>query len=242
MRNREVFSNLITVPPVFIRIDGRSFHRLAKCWNLEQPFDPEFSKIMAEVGRRLVTESGLSPEFAYTFSDEINLYFSDLPFKGRVEKIDSVAASFAASCLVIGMGSAYPVSFDARIIQVTPDLALEYLINRQSEAWRNHLNSYCQNELISSGISRREAARHLKGMPSKEMHEMMFKAGVNLSKTPVWQRRGVLVYKRKKTVKGFNPKIGTMTDTIRTSVVIERDLPQFTSPEGRSLLTGLLDL
>ena len=242
MKNREVFSNLITIPPVFIRLDGRSFHRLAMCWGLEKPFDARFSEAMASVARRLVSDSGLSPECAYTFSDEISLYCTELPFKGRVEKIDAVAASFAASSLTIELGSKYPISFDARIIQITPELAVEYLINRQSEAWRNHINAYCQALLIDRGLSRREAAHQLKGMTSPDMHELMFRAGVNLAETPAWQRRGVLVYKKRKSIRGFNPKTGTVTDTMRSTVVTGRDLPLFSSPAGRTLLSGILDL
>ena len=242
MKNREVFSNLITIPPVFIRLDGRSFHRLATCWGLERPFDIRFSEAMTAVARRLLSESGLSPEFAFTFSDEISLYLTDLPFKGRVEKIDAVAASFAASTLTIELSSEYPLSFDARIIQITPELAVDYLINRQSEAWRNHINAYCQNLLIERGLSRREAAHQLRGMASREMHELMFRAGVNLGETPVWQRRGVLVYKKSKNIKGYNPKTGTVADTVRSTVVTERDLPLFSSPGGRALLSGILDL
>jgi len=242
MKNREVFSNLITIPPVFIRLDGRSFHRLAQCWGLEKPFDTRFSDAMAAVARRLVSDSGLSPECAYTFSDEISLYLTDLPFRGRVEKIDAIAASFAASSLTIELESEHPLSFDSRIIQITPELAVEYLINRQSEAWRNHINAYCQNLLIERGLSRREAAHQLRGMPSREMHELMFRAGVNLAGTPAWQRRGVLVYKKSKSVKGFNPKTGALTDTVRSKVVTERELPLFSSPAGRALLSGILDL
>ena len=64
-----------------------------------------------------------------------------LPFGGRVEKIDSIAASYAASAFSLLIDPKSPVSFDARIIQVTRELAAQYLINRQHEAWRNHMNA-----------------------------------------------------------------------------------------------------
>jgi len=35
-----------------------------------------------------------------------------------------------------------------------------------------------------------EIAKKFKGLKAKESHEMMFKQGVNLAKTPQWQRRG----------------------------------------------------
>ena len=42
-----------------------------------------------------------------------------------------------------------------------------------------------------------DAARQLKGMPAQELHEMMHKRGVNLAKTPAWQRRGSWSAKKK---------------------------------------------
>ena len=93
MENREIFSAITTLPPVFVRLDGRAFHRLAENLALKKPFDDRFSDAMVRVCTALVADSGLCPDFAFTFSDEISLYFTQLPFNGRVEKIDSVSAS-----------------------------------------------------------------------------------------------------------------------------------------------------
>jgi tRNA(His) guanylyltransferase len=240
MKKRELYSNLTCVPPVFVRIDGRNFHAVAGAWDLEQPFDLRFSESMAAVCISLISDSGLSPDFAYTFSDEISLYFSTLPFSGRVEKIDSVAASYAASALTLETGSGIPVSFDARIIHVTPEIAVHYLIERQAEAWRNHINAWCQHALMKEGCSRREAARQLRGLPSAAMHELAFSRGINLAKTPAWQRRGVLVYRKAKTVEGWNPQLSRVVQTVRTTVVSDRTPPVFSSPEGRSFLNRLI--
>jgi tRNA(His) guanylyltransferase len=240
MKERELFANLITIPPVFVRLDGRAFHSVAEHLGLEKPFDSVFSGSMEQVCIRFLRESGLSPGLAYTFSDEISLYFSSLPFGGRVEKIDSISASFAASTLTLELQVKEPVSFDARIIQVTPEMAVEYLINRQSEAWRNHLNAYCQNALVREGMSRKDAAKKLRGLPSRDLHEFMYSRGVNLAKTPAWERRGVLVYKQLRNVEGFNPVRGEIVESIRSTVVSERDLPVFSSPEGRTFLGSLI--
>lgn len=240
MKNRELFSNLISVPPVFIRLDGRAFHHLADRLLLEKPFDERFSAAMATVCHAMVAESGLNPEFAYSFSDEISMYLANLPFSGRVEKIDSVSASFAASALTIALNSPDPISFDARIVQMTPSLVVEYLKNRQSEAWRNHLNAYCQHALVTEGMSPAEAAAALRGLSSHTLHEMMFSRGINLAKTPAWQRRGVLVYKKARKVAGFNPLTGSMVETLRPEVIIDRDLPVFGSPEGLAFISTLV--
>ena len=240
MENRELFASITTVPPVIVRLDGRTFHRLAHMLGLAKPFDGRFSHAMSAVCRSLVADSGLSPEFAYTFSDEISLYLQKLPFSGRVEKIDSVAASFAASALTLALECAEPIAFDARVIPATPEYVVEYLVNRQDEAWRNHLNGYCQQALISDGMKPRQAAAKLKGMPSNELHDLMHARGVNLAKTPAWQRRGVLVYKKTAEKVGFNPITKEKVRAIRSSVSIDDDLPLFTAPEGQTFLKKLV--
>ena len=99
---------------------------MASHHSFDKPFDETFHRAMVNVSESLVSHSGLNPDFAYTFSDEISLYFSSVPFRGRVEKIDSIAASYAASALSLQMKPESPVAFDARIVQVTPALAAEY--------------------------------------------------------------------------------------------------------------------
>jgi len=240
MENRELFASITTVPPVIVRLDGRAFHRLAHMLGLAKPFDVRFSHAMAAVCRCLVADSGLSPEFAYTFSDEISLFLSKLPFSGRVEKIDSVAASFAASALTLALECAEPIAFDARVIPATPAYTLEYLVDRQDEAWRNHINAYCQQALVAEGMKPRQAAVRLKGMPSQQLHEMMHARGVNLAKTPAWQRRGVLVYKKSAEKEGYNPITKEKVKVVRSSVTADNNLPLFTTPEGQDFLKKLV--
>jgi tRNA(His) 5'-end guanylyltransferase len=240
MQEREIFGNLAIVPPIFVRLDGRAFHRLARGLDLSRPFDEGFSRAMAGVSSRLLSESGLSPLFAYTFSDEISLYFPSLPFRGRVEKIDSVLASFAASCLTLALSPSSPLAFDARVILASPGYAREYLAGRQQEAWRNHLNAYCQEALTREGLKPQEVARRLSGMQSEELHEFMFARGVNLGKTPAWQRRGVLVHRRSEEKPGYDPTTGSPVEAVRRVVTVDRDLPLFSSPEGQAYLDGIL--
>ncbi len=240
MENREIFSTITTLPPVFVRLDGRAFHRLAENLLLKKPFDDRFSDAMVRVCTALVADSGLCPDFAFTFSDEISLYFAQLPFGGRVEKIDSVSASFAASSLTIALGTTTPLSFDARVVPATPAYAMEYLANRQNEAWRNHINGWCQQALIEEGMSAKKAAEHLKGIPAMALHELMHKRGFNLANTPAWQRRGVLVYKKITEKEGFNPITRQAVVAERSAVTVERNLLIFTSPDGQAFLRNLV--
>ncbi len=122
-----------------------------------------------------------------------------------MEKIDSVAASYAASSFTLALGGTTLVSFDSRVIPATPAWAVEYLANRQAEAWRNHINAYCQQALIEEGMDARKAADQLRGLQAKDLHEMMHLRGFNLATTPAWQRRGTLIYKKITEKEGFNP-------------------------------------
>jgi len=242
MENREIFSTITAIPPVFVRLDGRAFHRLAEMLSLKKPFDERFKDAMVQVCTALVADSGLNPEFAFTFSDEISLFFTKLPFNGRLEKIDSVTASFAASTLTLAFEKAFPLSFDARVIPATPEFAMEYLAGRQNEAWRNHLNGYCQQALIEEGTSAKKAAEQLKGLPAKDLHDMMHLRGFNLATTPAWQRRGVLVYKKITHKEGFNPITKEHVVAERSAVTVDQDLPLFTTPEGQAFLRSLVGI
>lgn len=240
MKDREIYSGLAAAPPVFIRLDGRSFHQLASRLALLRPFDPRFSEAMSGTCVRLMAGSGLTPRFCYTFSDEISIYLMNLPFGGRVEKLDSVAASYAASALTLVLGSTDPVSFDSRIVQVSPDIAWEYLAGRQHEAWRNHINAYAQESLVRDGLSMREAADRLRGIPAPGIHEIAFAHGINLAKTPSWQRRGILVYPSQVQAAGENPLTGERVETTRSRIVVDRDPPLFHLPEGKELIRRLI--
>jgi tRNA(His) 5'-end guanylyltransferase len=213
---------------------------VARQLELKRPFDERFNSAMVSVCRDLIAASSLNCAFAFTFSDEISIYLPDLPFGGRVEKIDSVCAAFAASSLTIALSLTEPIAFDARIVQVGGDATGAYLSQRQQEAWRNHMNAYCQQALIGEGLNPTEAAEVLKGMSSARLHEMMFGRGINLAKTPAWERRGVMVYKKEEKKEGFNPLSGEMVMTTRTVLVTDWDLPLFTSPQGKEYLASLI--
>ena len=240
MKEREIYSDIRALSPFIVRLDGRAFHRFSKDQQFERPFDERFAYAMALVTLALLQDSGFSPSFGYTFSDEISLFFSTSPFDGRVEKTDSVLASFAASALTIQLSLRAPVAFDARIIPVTHEHIIPYLTWRQDEAWRNHINAWSQALLIEEGTGPDEAARMLDKVKSGELHELCFKRGVNLAQTPAWQRRGILVYRKEVHKEGYNPVTGEKSDVIRRILTIDRDIPLFAKPEGAELIQKIL--
>jgi tRNA(His) 5'-end guanylyltransferase len=240
VKEREIYANIRTLAPVIVRLDGRAFHRFLTGQSIRKPFDERFADAMVYVCKSLLVESGFSPVFAYTFSDEISIYMRELPFEGRVEKLASVIASFASSALTIAMDISAPVAFDARIIPIEPGLVTTYLGWRQKEAWRNHMNGYSQALLLRDGISPVIVQRNLNGLRAGTLHEICFQRGINLAMTPAWERRGIMVYHTQFLKEGYNPVTQEKTRAKRRKIMINRDLPLFHTPEGKEFVEKVI--
>lgn len=239
--DRELYAEIKAKPPLIIRVDGRNFKRLLRESDFKKPYDTRFAMSMAEATVLFFENSGFDPVIAYSFSDEINLLFETVPFRGRLEKLDSVIASYISSALTIIMDFNDAIAFDARVIPVCGgDDAVEYLAQRQAEAWRNHINAYGYYGLLESGLTKKEAEERLRGMKAMDVHEMLFRKGINLNETPKWQRRGFLIAKRKYDKEGYNPKTAECVTITRYKVVQEWDLPLFKSEQGRAFLFDAL--
>jgi tRNA(His) guanylyltransferase len=83
-------------------------------------------------------------------------------------------------------------------------------------------------------ISPRKFLKNL-GLKTEELHEIMFRQGVNLAKTPQWQRRGILVYKQP-----FLRKVENRFVT-RWKINENWKLPLFTSGDGVKLIKQILE-
>ena len=234
MKDREIFSRLTTTAPFVIRLDGRAFHTVSEEYS--KPFDEKFSDLFVKTAELLFTKSGLSPDFIYTFSDEISLFITKPVFDCRVEKLVSVSAGFASSAFTAAAGSAAPLAFDARIVPISESQFPAYLAWRQAEAWRNHINGYCQRILTDSGLSASAAQKKLDGLNAEKLHELAFSKGINLAKTPAWQRRGIALYRGAETRDGYNPVTGESVRVLRNTVVTDRNLPLFKTEEGVSFV------
>lgn len=242
MKKREIYADLRCLPPVIIRADGRNFKNTLSRLDFEKPYDKRFASAMAGAVELLFKKSGLSPSFAYTFSDEVNLLFLDTTFDGRVEKLDSVIPSYLSSALTILLGLEEPISFDSRIIPISSDKVSEYMVWRQREAWRNCISSYGYYTLRREGLGKKEATSLLRSKKANDLHEMMFERGINLAKVPAWQRRGVVVHKEEYEITGYNPVLDEKTTTKRTRVVQNWEIPLFGSEEGEEFLNRFINV
>jgi tRNA(His) guanylyltransferase len=215
----EIYSELKSRAPLVVRADGRGFRKLLE--GCKKPYDIDFARSMAVAAVGFFIDSGLSPALAFTFSDEISILFLEAPFSGRVEKIDSVIAGFLSAALSLKLERT--LSMDCRVIPLCESEVVEYLAERQDETWRNHVFSYGFYMLVGEGLTNSQAMERLRGMREHEIHELVFQKGINLARTPAWERRGVMVYR-----KGGR-------------VVEDWELPLLRSEEGQRLLEGIIE-
>ncbi len=256
MRECEIFSSL-KVPcgsKILLRLDGRGFYKLSKQMDLEKPYDPLFVNAMVNSAVEIFKE--FSPAFIYTFSDEINILLADIPFSGRIEKLDSVFASFTANSFFKNLIDAKirgrddeneklkkveldifkqdlfkdikTISFDCRIIPLSSEMVFEYFKERQDEAWRNCINGYAYWTLRNE-MDQEESMKILNGLKADKIHDILFKRGINIGEVPVWQRRGVALYKVDKKVKGYNPFSQKEVESARKVIYADWNLPRFTT-------------
>lgn len=228
MKKFEVYSDL-RVPvnsKIIIRLDGRSFHSFAQNMELEKPYDNNFYKVMVEVSKEIFEE--FSPLFVYTFSDEINILLDKIPFNGRIEKINSVIASFTSSSFTLSYGEDFPkaVAFDSRVIPVNDSDIYDYFKWRQDEAWRNCVNGYGIH-FLKSKYSSDEANEKINGLNLSDIHELLFQNDINLNDIETWKKRGIGVYRKNKKVVGFNKKESKEQISYRSFIYADCNLPIF---------------
>ncbi|NWF86330.1 guanylyltransferase [Candidatus Bathyarchaeota archaeon] len=239
---QEIFLEIFIPPETafFVRLDGWNFKKLSEKIKTEKPFDERFAKCLVSSGKTLFDE-GFSPALIYVVSDELNVLFIDAaPFRRRVEKINSVLASLISSAFTVNLKRFFnkenKIAFDSRIIIIPNEKKIiDYLGWRQTGAWRNHNNAYAYWFFRKMGLKPSEISRKLEGLKTKELHEILFKQGVNLAKTPQWQRRGILLHKQPFTRKIQNHPI------TRWKTQEKWNLPLFLSKEGIKLIKQVLN-
>ncbi|MBO5151459.1 MAG: guanylyltransferase [Methanobrevibacter sp.] len=228
MKEYEIFSDL-RVPvnsKIIVRLDGRSFHSFARKMELTKPYDDNFYKVMVEVSKELFKE--FSPLFIYTFSDEISILLDKVPFNGRIEKINSIMASFTASSFSINYNEEFPkaIAFDSRIIPINDDEIYDYFKWRQDEAWRNCVNGYGIH-FLKSKYSSDTANEKINGLNLSDIHELLFKNGINLNDVATWKKRGIGVYRKNKKITGYNKKEEKEQISYRSFIHVDCNLPIF---------------
>ena len=210
---------------VVARLDGRGFNKITQKMNLIKPFDDSLQKVMAEIIRKIMIESGINIIYGYTESDEISLLFhkDNNSFDRRYNKIISILPSFASSIFTKETG--YLCSFDCRISHL-PSLenVIDYFMWRQNDSHRNALNGYCYWTLRKK-MNSKEATKYLEKFPTNLKHDLLMENVINYNNIVDWHKRGTGFYFKKTKINGFNPikKENVLTD--RRKIFEDKNLP-----------------
>ncbi len=249
MKEYEIFRDIKIPPhmPSFVRCDGRHFRKTLAEIGVKKPFDENFAKIMVETAK-IVWTQGFNPTLILAFSDELNFLFFKLPFNSRIEKINSILPSILSSKFTSELRIKFDVekviAFDSRVVLIhSLRKIIDYLDWRQKEAWRNNNNAYAFYTLKEKGYSSKKVIRILSGLNTNKLHELVFQESegkINLSKTPGWQRKGILIFQKSVQKNGFNPITGEIIKTTRRKINENWDPPLFSTPEGEELVAELV--
>lgn len=199
--------------PVIVRVDGRAFHTLTKCF--KRPFDSLFHNVMVQTAIALCKEIS-GAKIAYTQSDEISVLITNNDtidtqpwFGNNLQKLVSLAASTATLSFNNALSReslsklAYTVenaiylngiyhnawrnaTFDARAFVLPEDEVCNYFVFRQQDATRNSIQATAQ-ALYSH--------KELHNKNQNDLQEMIFQKGINWNNYEVWQKRGSCIYK-----------------------------------------------
>jgi tRNA(His) guanylyltransferase len=187
--------------PVMIRIDGCHFHTYTK--GMKRPFDEDLAIAFWETCKYLA-DNIMGCKLVYHQSDEITLLITNYEelnteswFKNGLQKIGSVAASFATAKFNEVMRLTYPkkalASFDARVWTIPHDEVCNAFIWRQQDASKNSISMVAQANFSHSELQK---------LSGKQMQEKLFtEKGINWNDLPVWQKRGVCIRKETYFVK-----------------------------------------
>lgn len=202
--------------PVIIRIDGKAFHTYTK--GCKRPFDTTFMEVMNEAAIELCSEVQGS-QLAYVQSDEISLLVhsykrlcSSAWFDNQIQKMVSVAASIAGSCVTAEsshiFGKLKRARFDARAYVVPESDVCNYFLWRQQDATRNSVLTAARSMFSHSALNGKSCAKLL---------DMMLENGTNWNDLPTEQKRGRCVARVQVDVNG----------TLRSKWTVDREVPIF---------------
>ncbi len=240
---------------IVLRLDGRGFYKLSKQIGLKKPYDTTFLDSMVNTATEIFKE--FSPAFIYTFSDEFNVLLADMPFAGRIEKLNSVFASFTANSFYsnliknklsqrlskntenndeeMGIWKSETEEIFKTLKTISFDCRVIPLSSEMVfEYFKGRQDEAWRNCLngyvywtLRDEMSKEEAMQILNGLKAEQIHDILFERGINIAEVPSWQRRGVGIYKVDKMVNGYNPLSKESTTSSRRMIEADFDLPRF---------------
>ena len=194
--NQIVDARTMPLIPVMARLDGKAFHSF--CRDLERPFDQGFHQLMVQTGHSLLEKSNAL--ICYVQSDEISLCWlaettkTQIFMGGRIMKMVSVLAGIAADTFNTTMETYLPEKnshglFDCRVWQVPNKTeGANVFLWREQDATRNSVLGLGQ-----AHFSHRQLHRKCQ----TDIHDLLYKKGVNWNNLPAWAKRGTWLQKQR---------------------------------------------
>ena len=173
-------TSLVPGIPVYVRIDGRSFHTFTR--GLQKPFDPDFAWTMKETTKHLHDRTNAF--ISYVQSDEISLAYlepSKMPFETSLFKLESVLAGMASAAFCI-YGSKTKLKdriekfiphFDCRVCQMPLEEVPNMLLFRERDCLKNAITLESLEHFSNKQIHKKN---------SEEKIEMLKGIGIDFSK------------------------------------------------------------
>lgn len=160
--------------PLFIRVDGKSFHSYTK--HMNRPFDKHLIDGMI-VAAQKTAKTMMGFKLAYIQSDEATFMLTDFDrhdmegwFNYELNKVVSITASTFTAFFLQYMGVEEPAMFDARAFIVPLDDFPNVFVWRQRDWERNSLQMVARHHF---------SQKELDGKNRAEMHEMLHSVDVN---------------------------------------------------------------
>lgn len=186
--------------PIMVRVDGRAFSRFTR--DLARPYDVNMQHLMLATAQYLAAE--LNARFAYTQSDEISLCWlarhetEQPPFGGKIFKLTSSIASMATAFFNYNIKTYFKTTtdvyqlrlptFDCRVWNVPNEVeAVNCILWRERDATRNSLQSAARQYM---------SHKELMNKNSRDIHEALFKLGINWHNYPATFKRGSYIQRR----------------------------------------------
>ena len=177
--------------PVIVRIDGKSFHSLARKMKWEKPFDLGFVESMQTVALELCKEI-MNVKLVYLQSDEASFLLIDYKeiqtqpwFRNEIQKLCSVTAGLASAKMSLRLGR--EASFDARVFVIPPLEVCNYFIWRQRDWMRNSIQMAARANF---------SQKQVHGLKSNELQDKLWaEKNINWNDYPTFLRRGSCIIK-----------------------------------------------
>ncbi len=197
-KSRELFSQCrVEAKYIIVRCDGRNFRKLAKELRLER-LDYRFHDCLVEAAFDFIINSGFDIRIAHVASDEISFLFNQVPYAGRIEKIDSITASLLSSIFTIKLVKFFnfqrSLAFDARIISLrNVEEVVNYFYWRQKVTYRNFLNTWAREALLRQGKSSKQITRLLYRVSGGQLARIIEENIKPINAFPMWQKFGTFL-------------------------------------------------